>query len=356
MTKARTPSPDAPNRLKAMLTPLDGQLLDALRAIDQGAARIALVVDEAGHLVGLLTDGDVRRAILAGASLQAPLAPYVRHDFTSVPPDTGRASVLELMQARWIDQVPILDAERRVIGLHTLHDVVGDQERPNWAVIMAGGLGTRLRPVTETVPKPMLKVAGRPILERILLQLIGHGFRRVFIAINYLGEQIKTHFGDGKQFGCQIEYLEESTPLGTAGALALLPQQPSNPLLVMNGDLVTQADLGGLIDCHEQTGFAATVGVRRYYHRVPFGCVDVDGARIVAIEEKPQLSRLVNTGIYALDPATLRHLPAGTAVGMPELIEHCLRAGDAVGSFEIDEDWLDVGQADQLKAAREGIG
>jgi dTDP-glucose pyrophosphorylase len=331
------------------------RLVDAMWTLEKGGAEIALVVDDSDRLIGTLTDGDIRRALLGQVSLDAPLAPHVQRKFTSVSPETPRADVIELMRARGIGQIPILAPDGRLIGLHLLREIVGNQERPTWAVIMAGGQGRRLFPMTATIPKPMIRVAGRPILERIVLHLVGHGIRRIFLSVHYLAHVVEEHFGDGSQFGCVIEYLREDRPLGTGGALALLPQTPSAPFLVMNGDLVTQADIGAMLDAHERGGPRATLGVRRYFHTVPFGCVEVEGDRIRHMEEKPRLSQLVNAGIYVLDPSLLARLPQGE-FGLPDLLQDCLDRGEDVRTFEIEGDWVDVGQRDQLKVAREGEG
>jgi NDP-sugar pyrophosphorylase family protein len=259
------------------------------------------------------------------------------------------------MRARRISAVPVVDEAGRPVALHLLDEAIIPVDRQNWAIVMAGGRGVRLRPLTESIPKPMLQVAGRPILERIVLHLVGHGIHRVYLAIGYLGHLIEEHFGDGRDFGARIDYLRENVPLGTGGALGLLPERPDQPLLVMNGDLVTQADLGALLDAHSaDTERVATVGIRRYVHAVPFGCVDRDGDRVVRLEEKPALMRDVNTGIYALSPALVARVEPGRALAMPDLIGDALERGERVGAFEIEDDWIDVGQREHLDQARGG--
>jgi dTDP-glucose pyrophosphorylase len=341
-------------QLDASRVGVDATLRDAMWSLERGAAEIALVIDDDNRLVGTLTDGDVRRALLAGGSLDAPLLPFVQRTFTAVTPQAGRAEVIDLMRARTIAQIPIVDDDGRLLGLHLLHEIIGAEERPNWAVVMAGGKGKRLRPLTEDIPKPMLRVAGRPILERVVLHLVGFGIRRIFLSVNYLAHVIEQHFGDGRRFGCRIEYLRESQPLGTGGALSLLPEPPKDPLLIMNGDLVTEADVGAMLAFHGQGGQRATVGVRRYSHTVPFGCVELDGERIVQMEEKPNLTRLVNAGIYVLDAELLTRVPRQQEFGLPTLLEQCIERGERVSAFEIEADWIDVGQRDQLKQAQEG--
>lgn len=334
------------------VVPLAGTLRDAMRALDLGASRIALVVAPDGRLAGVATDGDLRRALLDGAGLDGALEPHVTREFVAVTPAEGRVDVLDLMRARGIGAVPVLDEDGRPIALHLLDEVIAPLDRPNWAVIMAGGRGVRLLPLTASVPKPMLRVAGRPILERLVLHLVGHGIRDIFLAIGYLGHIIEEHFGDGHRFGARIDYLREEAPLGTGGALGLLPERPTDPMLVMNGDLVTQADLGGLLDMHVARGHAATIGIRRYVHAVPFGCVNLDGGRVVGLEEKPALVRDVNTGIYALAPRLVARIERGRPLLMPDLISDAIARGETVGAFEIEDDWIDVGQRELLDRAR----
>jgi NDP-sugar pyrophosphorylase family protein len=198
----------------------------------------------------------------------------------------------------------------------------------------------------------MVMVAGRPILERVILHLVSCGIRRIFIAIHYLGQMIEAHFGDGSSLGCRIEYLREEVPLGTGGALSLLPSRPEEPLLVMNGDLVTQANVAGLLDQHESTRCHLTVAVREYSHTVPFGCVQVDSGRVTCLEEKPILSRLVNAGIYAVDAALLPRVPSGQKFPMTALVEDCIARGEPVGAFPVEGEWIDVGRPSQLLQAR----
>jgi dTDP-glucose pyrophosphorylase len=314
--------------------------------------QIVLVVDDDDRLKGTLTDGDIRRALLSGAPLSAEIGNHMNREFTSVDPQATRTEVVELMQARLIRHVPIVDAVGRVAGLHLLHEMLGPIERANWAVVMAGGKGTRLWPLTQHTPKPMLLVAGRPILERIVLHLVGFGIRRVFLSVNYLSETIEKHFGDGTRFGCRIEYLREDQPLGTGGALALLPERPHAPLLVLNGDLVVQFDVARLLAFHERGGHAATIGVHDYTHTVPFGVVEVSEGQVSELREKPTVVWQTNAGIYALDPSLLERVPRNLEFPLPALVEQCLQRGESVGAFHIEGDWIDVGQTQELRRAR----
>lgn len=329
-------------------------ILKAMSCIDHNAQGIALIVDNENRLIGTVTDGDLRRALLKGATLDSEVEHFMRKKFTSVDVSAGRMEVLDLMRARSIEQVPIVDNAGILVGLHVLREIIGTTERPNWAVIMAGGRGERLRPITDTLPKPMLRVAGKPILERIILHLVGYGIREIYISVNYLGEIIQKHCGDGSAFGCNIHYLLEDKPLGTGGALSLLPARPAQSVLVMNGDLVTQADVGAMLELHAQGEYQITVGVEEYTHGIPYGCVEVDGELIMRLEEKPIITRLVNAGIYALSPAVLDRVPGNQNFPITSLIEQAINLGEPVGAFRITDDWIDVGHNEQLRIAQQG--
>jgi dTDP-glucose pyrophosphorylase len=331
---------------------LGSPLRQAVQSLDDSALGIVVVEETSGRVVGTLTDGDIRRAFLKGATMTTPLDDYVMRTFVSVGPAASRAEVLDLMQSRWLSQVPILDEVGRLIGLHTLHEILGAAPRPNWAVIMAGGRGERLRPLTDTVPKPMIQIAGRPILERIILHLVGAGIRRIFLAVNYKADVIESHFGNGSRFGCAIEYLREQKPLGTGGALSLLPAMPQHPTLVLNGDLLTQFDVGRLLTFHTRGGYCATVGIHEYTHTVPFGVVEVAADCVVQMREKPSEVWLTNAGIYVLEPAVVERVPKASEYPLPALIEECLERKDRVGAFPIETDWIDVGHQAELKRAR----
>lgn len=343
-----------PYELRAMLLSPNASLRQALAVIDRGGFELAFVADAAGRILGTLSDGDARRAILRDVPLErkGAVGKAMRKSFTWVSPDTHRAEVLDTMRARGISQIPVLDARGRMIALHLLHDLIGAAERPNRAVIMAGGQGTRLRPYTENVPKPMLTVAGRPILERLVLHLVGYGIRDIFLSINYLGHVIESHFGDGSQFGCRIRYLREKKPLGTGGALSLLPKGGEHDVLVMNGDLVTQAKIDKLFDFHAQGRFALTACLRPYVIEIPLGVADVRGHQLVGLREKPSEQMLVNAGVYVLSPKALRMIPRDREYPITRLVETCLEKRLKVGAHELEGDWMDVGRHDELLRAR----
>lgn len=339
-------------RLRALLVKPDDSLLQALKIIDGGGVEIAFVAD-GGKIVGTLSDGDIRRALLRGETLESrSVRRAMRRDFMFVTPAVGRAEVLDMMRARYISQVPVLDAAQRMVGLHLLQELLGAVDRPNWAVIMAGGEGVRLRPLTEHVPKPMLTVAGRPILERLVLHLAGYGIREIFLSVNYLGHVIEEHFGDGARFGCKIRYLRENQPLGTGGPLSLLPKIPADPVLVLNGDLVTQAEIDRILDAHEAGGYDATMCVRPYQTEVPFGVADVRGGRLLGFREKPTEQLLVNAGIYVLSAPALRRVPKGKVYPITAIFEESLAKKRPIGAHLIAGEWMDVGRHEELKRAR----
>ncbi len=331
--------------------PPNASILDAMRKIDS-AAISTVVVCQGGRVDGVLTDGDIRRAILRGHRLTDSVESVYTRKFVSVDPGMPRADVLELMQARVIEQIPIIGANGELVGIHTLRSIVGHAAKSNWAVIMAGGKGTRLGKLTESTPKPMLRVAGKPILERIVLHLVTHGFRTVFLAINHLSHVIEQHFGDGSRWGCQITYLREDEPLGSGGAISLLPRQPEQPLLLMNGDLLLEADFSRMLEFHEGQGFYATMGVHCYSHEVPFGCIETEGRRIVALEEKPVLTRTINAGVYVLSPRAVGSVPQNTFFPATAIFEDALARHQTCGAYPLDGDWIDVGLPEQLKQAR----
>jgi dTDP-glucose pyrophosphorylase len=330
----------------------DKTIGDAMMLLNANAREVVLVRDAQGCISGLITDGDIRRGLLAGATLQSPVTAIMQGDFFAVSPDIDRAAVLDLMKARMFQHVPVLDKERRLLAVHFLRDLIGAARKPNIAVVMAGGKGTRLRPMTEAVPKPMVEVAGRPILERVVLHLVGHGIQHIHLAVNYKAKIIEQYFGDGSAFGCKIEYLRETMPLGTAGALSLLPSRPAHPFFVLNGDIVTDVDLTAMLSAHLQNNYSATMGVGSYQVQVPFGTVTERDGQLLSIEEKPTANFLVNRGVYVLDPSLLDYVPKDSEFLMTTLFETLLEADHRVGTYEFQNYWHDVGAPDDLRRVR----
>ncbi len=324
---------------------------DAMAAIESNSREVVLVQDGNGSIIGVITDGDIRRGLLNGLTMLSVASQVMSRNYISVQLKTDRAAVLDLMKAIRISHVPVLDNDRKLLGIHCLHEIIGQTSLPNVAVIMAGGKGTRLRPYTEACPKPMVKVAGRPILERIILNLVGNGIQQIYISINYLGHMIEEHFGDGSAYGCQITYLRETTELSTGGALSLLPDDLGHPVLVLNGDQITRINVLGMLNKHNETGADATLSVGHYQHEVPYGVVHQVNGKLVRLEEKPSLDILINLGMYILSPSVLQLVPKNQYYLMTDLFVKLLEMNKSIITYFSDEDWIDVGRPDDLKRA-----
>lgn len=331
------------------LLPASATIQQVIANLDQFGMRIALIVNEVDELEGTVSDGDIRRGLLRGLSMGSHVADVVHRLPLVVPPDLSRETVLHLMVANKIQQIPIVDQRRKVVGLHLWHEVTEPPKRANTMVIMAGGKGTRLRPHTENCPKPLLAVAGKPMLEHILDRAKLEGFGHFIIAIHYLGHMIEEYFGDGERFGVRIDYLREKTPLGTAGALGLLSPTPRLPIVVTNGDVLTDIRYGELLDFHGRHEAAGTMAVRMHEWQHPFGVVQIQGIDIVGFEEKPITRSHINAGVYALSPEALEALPAGAACDMPTLFERLQEKHMRTVAYPMHEPWLDIGRPEDLQ-------
>lgn len=340
----------------------DTSIRDAIAVIDRsGRISLALLVDDQDRLVATITDGDIRRATLAGISIDAPVekmlplkATLPNPEPVTAPVGTDAASALAIMQARRVRQLPLVDAESRVVDVILLADLIEQPPEHLRAVIMAGGFGMRLRPLTENLPKPMLPVGGRPLMERIVGRLKESGIDHIVVTTHYKPEKIVEHFGDGSNFDVTMTYVQEDEPLGTGGALGLL-QNVDEPLLVINGDILTDVDFSALRDYHREYGADLTVGVRRYTMNVPYGVVENEGARVVRIDEKPEITLFVNAGIYLLEPCVFDYVGRGVRLYMTDLIQTVIEAGLVVVSFPVHEYWMDVGRTDDyLQAQADG--
>lgn len=326
-------------------------LQDAIGNLNDSGLQIALVVDRDGGFVGALTDGDIRRALLRGLTLASPIESVVRGEPIVVPPQVTLDTALQLMQANRINALPVVDDKRHVVGLHLLKELLAPVQRPNVVVIMAGGEGRRLRPHTENCPKPLLPVAGKPMLEHIIERASAEGFRTFVIAIHYLGHMIEERFGDGSRLNVSIEYLREESALGTAGAISYLSPRPQAPFLVTNGDVLTDIRYSELLDFHCRQNAVATMAVRLYEWQHPFGVVHTKGVDITGFEEKPIARSHVNAGIYALNPEALDVLPPGEHCNMPALFSRLSELGSRTIVYPMHEPWLDVGRQDDLDTA-----
>lgn len=334
---------------------------DVIECIDRsGRISLAILVDDNCALLAVLTDGDIRRGILHGLSLDASASELLPLKATlpnsvpvTAPYGTDRAVLLKLMQEKGVRQVPLLDAQRRVVDIVLLRDLMPESPAALQAVIMAGGFGKRLRPLTDNIPKPMLPIAGRPVMERLIEQLQQAGIRRVNVSTHYKPEKIIEHFGNGAAFGVEISYLNEEQPLGTGGALSLMPV-PDTPVLVVNGDVVSGIDFGRMLEYHQDNQAEMTVAVTAHTIKVPYGVIDQgEGGRITGLREKPEFTLFVNAGIYLLEPTTYQFVPRGCHFNMTDLIERLISQQRTVVSFPIREYWLDIGQHADYEQAQE---
>lgn len=338
-----------------------------MRQINENQRGIVLVVDEEGCLLDTATDGDLRRAVLERVDLDTPLATLAERRVGTTHPKpitvlegTPEHEIVALMSRLKLRHIPVVDAQGHVKDLIIAGETASDGplDLPVSALIMAGGLGTRLRPLTDTVPKPLLPVGNRPIMEDTIRQLAAAGVRRVFVATHYKAEAIEDYFGSGTRLGVEMSYIKEEQPLGTAGALRLL-EQPTEPLLVVNGDVLTRVNYRAMLTFHRENQADMTVGVGQYEFRVPYGVVETSGVEVERLTEKPRMRYFVNAGVYLLEPGVLAHVPEGRRFDMTDLIQALLEAKRRVVSFPITEYWLDVGHHGDYQQAnadlREGV-
>lgn len=334
----------------------DAPVKDAILAIQNSGYQIALVADTEDRLLGTVTDGDVRRALLKGVTMEHPVAEIANLDPHTAGQDMADQELLAILNRHVVRQLPLVSADGKLCGVAHIDLLKDRSARPgNPVVLMAGGLGRRLRPLTANTPKPLLSVGGKPLLEGILESFIQHGFQSYFISVNYLADTIVEHFGDGGRWDIDITYLRENEPLGTAGALRMLPARPELPVIIMNGDLITRVNFHDLLHYHEETGALGTMCVREYDMEVPFGVVDIDNGHIRAIDEKPVHRFFVNAGIYVISPEALDLIPAEGSFDMTGLFDAIVASGGQAAAFPIHEYWLDVGRSDDFERANDEL-
>jgi len=335
---------------KDILVAPSSTIQDVLKVIDLGCFQLAIVTDESGCLLGTVTDGDIRRALIAKKSLDTPVSNIMFTEPTVGQVNTSREKLLLLMHEFELSAIPLLD-EGRVVGLETLHQILQQKKYDNPVCLMAGGFGTRLKPLTNNCPKPLLKVGDRPILETVLLSFINSGFQRFYISTHYFPEMIREYFGDGSKWGVLIEYVHENEPLGTAGALGLLPKDlPDLPIIVMNGDILTKVDIEGLLDFHYVNNANATMCVREYEIKIPYGVVESEGNSIINMVEKPTQRFHINAGIYVIGKEIIDSVAKNEYIDMPCLLKRHLN--NRVLLYPFHEYWLDIGQQDDFKRAQ----
>ena len=333
-------------------------IIEALKIIDLAALQIVLIVNDDCKLIGTITDGDIRRAILNGVQLTDTVDKVMNTSPKTATQNDDTASLKSIMHTQQIHRLPILDEQGCVVDLACIEDFTdsAEKEHKNYAdisiVLMLGGLGTRLMPLTENLPKPMIEVGGKPLLETIVTHLRDQGFKNFYFSVNYKAEIIEDYFKDGHDFGVKISYLYEDKRMGTAGALSLIPDQPKGPLIIMNGDILTNNNFAHLVDFHKQTNAMATMCVREYQQQVPYGVVRTKGTKLDTIVEKPSQTYFVNAGIYILNPTVLEHVPKDQYLDMPTLFTQLEEENYESSVFPIREYWLDIGNPQDLEKGR----
>lgn len=340
---------------KTLVTP-NTALHEAISALDRGGLQIAVVVDEDRRILGTLTDGDVRRALLRNAGLDVPVSAIMAQQPHVAFVGSTQASILQLMEKHQLSQIPIVDADNRIVGIETLHGLLHGRKRDNAVFLMAGGFGKRLHPLTENCPKPLLNVGDQSILEIIIENFVHAGFHRFFISTHYRPDMIRERIGDGNRWNIDVQYVHEKEPLGTGGALGLLPTDViKESMFLMNADLLTNLNFNKLLDFHETHGGFATMCVREYEHRVPYGVIESDGLQVTSIVEKPSYRYFINAGIYVLSPQVIELAVPGKAVDMPTLLEKHMAVGRRVNTFPVHEYWLDIGRIEDFRQAQDDV-
>ncbi len=324
----------------------------AIKVINDTSLQIALVCDERCQLLGTVTDGDIRRALLNDRNLACPLHEIMCKEPVTATPLQSLAQIRALMRRHSVQQVPVVD-DGIIIDLYTARELDSARRKSNPVFLMAGGFGKRLKPLTDDCPKPLLKIGDKPILETILESFIEHGFHQFYISTHYLHEKITGYFGNGERWGVDIHYVHEEYPLGTAGALSLLPDDLREPILMMNGDLLTKVNFNQLLSYHEEHEATATMCVRRHEYQIPYGVIHSDGHQIEKIVEKPIQSFFINAGIYVISPELRRKVSPSSPTDMPDLLQAQINSGKNVSLFPIHEYWLDIGKMPDYNQAQQ---
>ena len=340
---------------KKVLIKLDDSLEHAIKVLREGGCRITLVVDECNKLVGTVTDGDIRRALINKITMESKIRVVMNAQPIKATKSLSRKNLISIMLKKDLLHLPIVDEEGVICGLETIQHLIKNSSHNNPVLLMAGGFGKRLHPLTNNIPKPMLKVGHKPILETIINQFIDYGFHDFYISTHYKSELIRDYFKDGAQYGVSIQYVHEEKPLGTAGSLGLLPKKlPNLPIIMMNADLLTKVDFKSLIDFHNNNNNAnATMCVREYDIEVPYGVVDIDGYSVRGINEKPVHSFFVNAGIYVLNKKLLNKVTKESYLDITDFLEKELDCSGGVNVFPLHEYWLDIGRIAEYEKANQ---
>ena len=325
-----------------------------ISTIEEGGLRIALILSKENKLIGTVSDGDIRRGLLKGLSLQSPVRKIMQKDFFKANLKTTKNEISSIMKKFAISQIPIVSDENELVGLEISEDLLPTSTKytiPNFALLMAGGRGSRLKPFTNDCPKPLLPINGQPMLEIILDQCINYGIRNFYISVCYLSEKIINYFGDGSKWGVDIQYVKENRPLGTAGALKIIPKILRDPLLVINGDVLTKTNLQDVLNYHSMNSGDITICAREHTLSSPYGVIEVEGICFKSIVEKQTSRQLVNAGIYVINPDILDLIKKDQYLDMPELICLSKNKNKNVIVYPVHEYWLDVGKPDSYNKA-----
>jgi dTDP-glucose pyrophosphorylase len=324
---------------------------DAVKALDQGGIGFLALIDEQGLLLGILTDGDIRRAIL---NRKTDLREIMNRNPKTADYHLPQRQVVHLLKEIRCKHMPLVDANNHYKGIVALDDLEFNG-KPNQVVIMAGGFGTRLGELTKEVPKPMLRVGKKSMLENLIDVFCDHGFNRFNISVYHKADVIKEYFGNGQAFGFEIKYLEEDKPLGTAGCLSLMSERPTEPFFVINGDILTTVNFEDLLDFHRQSAADGTMCVKKYDFQIPYGVVETSGRNIISLAEKPMRSCYVNSGIYVLEPEMIDLVPHNDFSTMPSLFEKMIKQKKKTISYELVDYWIDIGMPKDLAQARNDL-
>ena len=328
-------------------------ILEVLQIIDKSSKQLAIVVDDNKRLLGTISDGDIRRALLNNISLNESVKDIYFKTPTVANINNSKEEIINICRVKKIHQIPIVDDNGNLIGIEILDELIKPKDKTNKVILMVGGLGTRLRPLTETTPKPMLKVGNKPILQTIVEKFAEYGYTNIIMCVNYKSHIIQDYFKDGSDFGVNIEYILENQRMGTAGALSLLKDKPNEPFFVMNGDLLTNVNFEHLHNYHIATNSIGTMCVREYDFQVPYGVVNIKDSKIASIEEKPTHKFFVSAGIYMLSSEVLNYIPENQFYDMPTLFEKIISEGKNAISFPLREYWLDIGRMEEYKKAND---
>ncbi len=343
------------SRLENLFASENSSIKEILGILDKGAKGIVFIVDKEKRLKGTITDGDIRRAILSGAGLEDNVSNIVHKNPVYIAYDMNREKIKDLFIKKAVKVIPVVDNKKIIVDLITINDILLPQGKENMVIIMAGGLGTRLKDLTKEVPKPMLKVGHDPILQHIISNFKQYGYNKILISVNYKSEIIENYFQDGLAYGVKIDYIRESKKLGTAGGIKLANDYIDKPFFVINGDIFTNLNVDNMMRFHIENKFDITVGTRKHSFQIPYGVIEEENNCIKGLREKPTVDYLINAGVYCLNPALINLIPDNQYFEITDLIDICIRNGGKVGSYEIKDYWMDIGRVEDYNKANNDI-